>query len=242
MRIPRIYIEETFNTDTLQLDGPSHHYLAKVLRLTEGRELILFNGDGNNYSAIFETAAKRHCIIRIIKKAKNNSESPLNIHLGIGISRGERMDWVVQKTTELGIQNITPLFTERTEVKLQGDRLEKRIKHWQQVAISACEQAGRSCIPAIHQPIAYTDFITTHNADLKCVLHHRSAKNLETLTHTTPRTVALLIGPEGGLSDTEIDAALIQDYAPLTLGKRVLRTETAPIVALSLIQHHWGDM
>ena len=165
-------------------------------------------------------------------------ESSLQIHLGQGLSRGERMDWAIQKATELGVAEITPLFTERCEVRLNDERMQKRLEHWQQIAISACEQCGRSKVPVIHVPQSVKDWQAAVQADLKLVLHPVAQPLTE---HAAPSTLAFLIGPEGGLTDAEVAHAAEQGFLPARLGPRVLRTETAPIVALSVAQQLWGD-
>ena len=165
-------------------------------------------------------------------------ESPLAIHLGQGLSRGERMDWAIQKATELGVSEITPIMSERCEVRLKDERAEKRLSHWRQVAISACEQCGRSRVPVIHPPVLLSDWIKTTEADLKLVLHPVSEP---LASHAKPGRLAFLIGPEGGLTDNEIEQAQASGFQPARLGPRVLRTETAPVVALAVAQQLWGD-
>lgn len=242
MRIPRVYLEGTLpDAGTMTLAEAQSHYLCKVLRLEAGRPLQVFDGSGAEFSAQIELADKRATLIRISDKALVNRESNLTTHLAIGISRGERMDWVLQKATELGVTRITPLFTERTEVKLRGERLEKKMAHWRQIAISACEQCQRNVLPIIDDACSLSEFYRGHNDGLKLILHHRSQQSLKQMP--VPRAVTLLIGPEGGLTEVEIDAALQQhQYQPLTLGPRVLRTETAPIAALTAVQLQWGDL
>ncbi len=149
------------------------------------------------------------------------------------------MDWVLQKATELGVTKITPLITERTEVKLGGERADKKIEHWQQILISACEQCQRNILPELSEPKNYSEWIVQCDAELKFVLHHRDNQGFP--QNRTTQSVALLIGPEGGLDDDEIALAITQNFSPLTLGPRVLRTETAPVAAISLVQYLWGD-
>ncbi|RBL67730.1 16S rRNA (uracil(1498)-N(3))-methyltransferase, partial [Pseudomonas sp. MWU13-2625] len=160
------------------------------------------------------------------------------IHLGQGLSRGERMDWAIQKATELGVSEITPIFSERCEVRLKDERADKRLLHWRQVAISACEQCGRSQVPVIHPPVLLADWIKQARADLKLVLHP-VAQPLE--SHAKPASLAFLIGPEGGLTDAEVDLSHTSGLLPARLAPRVLRTETAPVVALAVAQQLWGD-
>lgn len=242
MRIPRVYVNAPLHPGlSLALDEPQSHYLGKVLRMDTGRELQAFNGDGREYSAVITQVSKRAVSIEIKEGVEVNRESPLSTHLAIGISRGERMDWVLQKATELGVTRITPLFTERTEVRLQGERLEKRMQHWSQITLSACEQCQRNVPPQLLPAQELGAFLAQPDAGLRLVLHHRSEQNLRQLP--PPAAVTLLIGPEGGLSEREIDLAIQQSgYTPLTLGPRVLRTETAPVTALTAVQLLWGDL
>ena len=241
MRISRLFIETTLSPNALiSLDEKASHYLNKVLRLKANAPLIVFNGHGNQYNATIEAIEKKTVTIRTKDCDNINNESPLSIHLGIAISKGDRMDWVMQKATELGVTAITPLTSERTEVKLKGERLEKKLQHWRQIAISACEQCGRNRIPTINTLSIADDWINTVAAERKLVLHHRTEQAIDaTLTIASS---ALLIGPEGGLSEREINAAEQQGFEALRLGPRVLRTETAPLAAITLLQHSWGDM
>jgi 16S rRNA (uracil1498-N3)-methyltransferase len=240
MRIPRIFIHEPLGlSGIVVLNEASSHYLGKVLRLSPGRALIVFNGDGHEYSAVIHAVNKHHVSIEILAAEFVNRESPLKTHLAIGISKGDRMDWVLQKATELGVTHITPIFTERTEVRLDGDRLAKRLEHWQQITLSACEQCQRNVIPEFFPVVDLAKFKSS--AELNLVLHHRSDQSIQSFTK--PASVCLLIGPEGGLSDAEISCAVNDlGFSPLTLGPRVLRTETAPIVALASVQMLWGDL
>ena len=236
MRIPRIYCSQALQNQTsVQLDRATTHYVTKVLRLEKGRALTLFDGSNHVFQASITGVTKSTCSVDIQSSEHRSLESPLHTHLAIGVSRGERMDWVLQKATELGISEITPLFTERTEVKLKGERLEKKMQHWQQVMISACEQCGRNRLPKLNPANALETWQTPTSA-LNLVLHHRSTQSLT--NHPKPAATTLIIGPEGGLSEEEIRTLLEEKTChALTLGPRILRTETAPIVALSTVQH-----
>ncbi len=241
MRIPRIFTPQSIVSKTkLELEAEAAHHLTKVLRMQVGRELILFNNTGWEYSARIEAISKKSCCLEIISSEQIDRESPLQTELAIGISRGERFDWVLQKATELGISRIVPLFTERTEVKLSGERLQKRFGQWQRILISACEQCQRNQLPELAQACSLGEYLKHSPAALKLVLHHRSQQQLA--AYVAPDSVALLIGPEGGLSEDEIGAAERQGFHPLTLGPRVFRTETAPVAALAVIQSLWGDL
>lgn len=242
MRCPRIYTPQSLASHTtLPLDAEAAHHIARVLRMQNGDSLILFNGDGNEYPATIASIDKKSVHVALEAASSIARESPLAIHLGIAISKGERMDWVIQKATELGVTEITPLQTERVEVRLNSEREEKKLAHWQAIAVSACEQCQRNRIPVIHSPQPLSAWLDSVQSDAKFVLHHRSEVNLSATTKQ-PQSVALLIGPEGGLSDMEIVLAEKKDFAPLRLGPRVLRTETAPLAALSILQFLWGDL
>lgn len=241
MRIPRIHTGQLLQAEsTFDLEpGPSQH-LSRALRMQQGSALVLFDGRGGQYPATISCIDKKRVSVTTGEHHDVEVESPLSVHLGIAVSRGERMDWVVQKATELGATQITPLLTERSEVKLKGERMKKKQDHWQQIAISACEQCGRNRVPVINALQPLSPWLAECEANLRLVLHHR-ADTLPGQEHS-PKTVALLIGPEGGLSDNEILLAQQQAFQSLRLGARVLRTETAPLAALSILQARWGDM
>lgn len=213
-------------------------HLVKVLRLKSNSLIELFNGDGFNYRGRLLIRGKRTAAVKIEIRQPNLSESPLRTRLGIVISKGDRMDFVVQKSTELGISDIFPLTSERCDIKLNSERSQKRRDHWQKVATSACEQCGRSVVPQIHDIQPLNGWIAQIEADTRLVMHHRAGKtSLPQRTHS----VALLIGPEGGLTETEVSVAIDHGFDPFVLGPRVLRTETAPIAALSILQTTFGD-
>ena len=240
MRNPRIYTPQLLTTDTNAVleEGAASH-VGRVLRMKAGQPLVLFNGSGSTYQSEVLSVSKKTVSVRVGAESAPQTESPLRISLGQTMSRGERMDYAIQKATELGIAEITPLFTERCEVKLSGDRQEKRVKHWQKVAISACEQCGRNTLPVIHSPLSLADWLSQQNTDLRFVLHHRTEKKLE--GYKKPESVSLLIGPEGGLTADEITLAEKHQCHALSLGPRVMRTETAPIAAASIMHYLWGD-
>lgn len=240
MRITRIYTTQKLHSNSLvELESEASHHLARVLRLGVGDRVILFDGSGGEYPGEISAVDKKYVCVITGSHLHKDCESPLNIHLGIAISRGERMDWIVQKSTELGVTALTPLLTEHTGVKLAGDRADKKIQHWQHVAISACEQSGRNRPPLVHPLLPLDVWLASTVAKRKFVLHHRASS---AGTGEAPDSIALLVGPEGGLSDSEIEAAVQAGYAALSLGPRVLRTETAPLAAIAILQGYWGDM
>jgi len=240
VRRPRIYSAQPLAAHaTLELAPEASHHLSRVLRMQAGDALVLFNGEGGEYPATIAAIDKRSVTVATEQLIDTVLESPLKLHLGIAMSKGDRMDWIVQKATELGATRIVPLYSERVELKLQGDRAEKKLEHWRGIAIAACEQCGRNVVPEIAdvQPLAI--WLEQTDADKKFVLHHRSETALDAAER--PGSVALLIGPEGGLSDVEIAAAERKGYESLRFGPRVLRTETAPLAAISVLQYVWGD-
>ncbi|NHN38710.1 16S rRNA (uracil(1498)-N(3))-methyltransferase [Pseudomaricurvus alcaniphilus] len=241
MRIPRLYTCQPLNSGAqLTLDASAAHYLGRVLRMEPGRPLLLFNGEGGEFNATLLQLDKKSALVEVGEFAAQERESPLAIHLGIGISRGERMDWVLQKATELGVSAVTPLFTERSEVKLRAERLQKKQQHWQQIMISACEQSQRTHLPDLQAPQEAADWLASISDPCRFILHHRTDTRLSAASR--PTSVTLAIGPEGGFSDTEIERALALQFQPLALGPRVLRTETAPVAAISILQFLWGDL
>jgi 16S rRNA (uracil1498-N3)-methyltransferase len=242
MRIPRIYTVQSLEIGgSIVLDDGAARHLTSALRMTAGQQIMLFNGLGGEYSAELTLAKKGKASAVVTGFSAIDRESPLQLHLAIGISRGERMDWIIQKATELGVNQITPLFSERCEVKLSGERLEKRLSHLQQVAISACEQSQRNRVPNINPAVSLQEWLSLCDAKLKLVLHHRTDQRLGTMANGQD-SIGLLVGPEGGLSQAEIDRALDNNFQALALGPRVLRTETAPLAAISILQSLWGDM
>ncbi len=241
MRTTRIYLNRPLAPcTTVELDREAAHHLATVLRAREGDTVTLFNGEGGEYQGEIAGIASKRVTVALGDFRPDDRESPLRTLLGIGLSRGERFEWVLQKATELGVSEIFPLVTARTEVRLRGEREEKKHSRWQQVIVSACEQCGRNRLPVLHPLQTPTEWQGIP-ADLKLVLHHRSTIGVGELQAQSPSTVAMAIGPEGGMSDDEIAQLSRVGFRSLTLGPRVLRTETAPIVALSLFQGVWGD-
>lgn len=241
MRIPRFFESQPLETGAdISLSDSVVQHVSRSLRMRPGDQIILFNGDGSEHKAELIKIEKRSVTARIIESHASSTESPLPITIGQTLSRGERMDYAVQKSTEMGVRSITPLFSERCEVKLPKERQEKRVKHWLQIAVSACEQSGRTVPPEIKYPTDLEKWLAAQDAELKLVLHHHSEQPLQEMT--APSSIALLIGPEGGLTSDEVELAAQYGFKPLTLGPRVMRTETAPVAALTLLNYLWGDL
>ena len=241
MRIPRIFTPQPLTINaTLQLDDEAANHVGRVLRMQPGQPLQLFNGDGNNYAATIADVSKKQLTVTLSQRSANPVESPLSIHLGQAISRGDRMDFAIQKAVELGVTEITPLFTERCGVKLDGDRLIKRNEQWQKIAISACEQSGRSVIPRVHPAINLDQWLAQPTNSLKLTLDPRASATIKTLTAS--QHIRLVIGPEGGFTDVEVTATSLAGFTGIQLGPRVLRTETAALTAISALQLQFGDL
>lgn len=241
MRIPRIYQNQQLAIgNKIELEPSACHHLNRVLRLKDQANIILFNGDGLDYLSSIYFEGKR-CFATLHERTQIESESPLNITLLQGISKGDRMDTVIQKSVELGVNRIIPVICQRTVVNLKGPRAEKKHQHWQGIVINACEQSGRSQIPELQPAIRLNDAIKTPYTGSRFLLHPAASTNLK--NHTPDNnSVVVLIGPEGGLTDDEITYAKTQGYHDIQLGPRILRTETAALATISAIQMLWGDL
>jgi 16S rRNA (uracil1498-N3)-methyltransferase len=213
--------------------------VTQVLRLHRGDALCLFNGDGRDYAATLSSAGRQGATARLTAAGEPEPASTLRTHLWFGISKGERMDYALQKAVELGVTSLTPVQTVRTVVRLQGDRMERRLAHWRGVMINACEQSGRSTLPQLRAPLTLPDLLADRPRN-GLLLDPRAARSLPDL-EPPGGGVTLLIGPEGGLTPEERSAALATGFTAIRLGPRVLRAETAPLAALAAMQVLWGD-
>lgn len=241
MRISRLFLPQALSPGaTVALDADSAHYLRTVLRLRQGAELVVFNGEGGEYSAVVAAIHKETVSLALGEFIPREAESPLHTHLGLGISRGERMDYALQKAVELGVSSITPLLTERCVVRLDGERKEQRLRHWRRLVLSACEQCGRNRPPAVHPPLALHDWLPGQTG-LRLFFDPQGTATLRNLPPPAG-PVCLLSGPEGGFAEHERQAALAAGFTALRLGPRILRTETAALAALAAIQAAWGDL
>ncbi len=241
MRIPRVFLPVPLAVGAgVELDERAHRHVVDVLRLREGAPLVLFNGEGGQYQAVLEHCGKRHSTVRIGGHQPIDRESPLRITLAQGIARGERMDFVMQKAVELGVSRLVPILTERSTVRLDAKRQERRHKHWQGVVISACEQCGRNILPGILPIRDYRQWLKQDIPGTRLVLDPADGVTLADLPADTQATI--LVGPEGGLSEAEIKSARDAGFTAVRLGPRVLRTETAALAILTALQVLWGDL
>ena len=243
MRIPRIYHPTPLTQQkTCQLSEDASNHVGRVLRMQTGEHLELFDGSNHIYPAVITQAGKKVVEVEILGSEYRSCESPLFIHLGQVISRGDRMEFTIQKSVELGVNLITPLWSERCGVKLDAERMEKKIQQWQKIAIAACEQCGRNIIPEIRPMMKLQDWCAENDGALKLNLHPRAKYSIKTLPEIPTAGVRLLIGSEGGLSPQEISQTETQGFTEILLGKRVLRTETAALTAITALQVCFGDL
>lgn len=243
MRIPRIYHPESLEYQTqCQLSEDAANHVGRVLRMVEGEQLELFDGSNHIYPAIITESNKKSVKVNILGRELSDKESNLKIHLGQVISRGERMEFTIQKSVELGVNVITPLWSERCGVKLSGERMDKKIQQWQKIVIAACEQCGRNVVPEIRPLMKLQDWCAEDDGAIKLNLHPRAQHSIKTLPIIPKDGVRLLIGSEGGLSEQEIVQTQQKGFTEILLGKRVLRTETASLAAISALQIYFGDL
>ena len=242
MRTIRIYQVGNYGVpDIIDLSESAGQHVGTVLRMQAGEKLVLFSGDNREWDVEIVTARKKKVSVRIVAERLVNRESPRIIRLAQAISKGERMEIIIQKAVELGVTTITPLISEHCVVRLENDRLEKKHRQWEAIAISACEQCGRNSIPEIYAPITFKDFLKTCKISEKFLLHPTSNLTLDKLKLSSSE-VLVLIGPEGGLSEEEIRLAIKNNFQAISLGPRILRTETAAISILSILQVLKGDL
>jgi len=243
VRLTRVYVDAPLAAGKrVILEGNAASHVARVLRLRVGDALTVFNGAGGEYAAGIEQVHDGGVAVTIGEQRAIERESPLTLTLAQGVSRGERMDLVVQKATELGVSGIVPLFTERSVVRLGAQQAERKLTHWRAIAIAACEQSGRNRLPNVAPPLSLADWLRS-GADRdggRLLLSPAATSRIDALPRPAT-SVTVLIGPEGGLTNAEQEAAVAAGFLPVRLGPRVLRTETAAIAALALLQRAFGD-
>jgi 16S rRNA (uracil1498-N3)-methyltransferase len=237
------------DTGEVELPEAAAAHVARVLRLRPGARLVLFDGSGTDFQAEISEIAGRRVRARVFECVAGLPPSPFSVTLAQGVARGERMDWTLQKATELGVHRIRPVLSARSVVRLDEQQGTRRLRHWEGVVASACEQCGRSVLPLVEPPLTLAQHLDRPAAELRLLLHPQGEHSLVGMIaehgsgqRPSAPTVELLIGPEGGLDDAEISAALRTGYVAVRLGPRVLRTETAGIAALAVLQALAGDL
>jgi 16S rRNA (uracil1498-N3)-methyltransferase len=240
MRVSRLYTASDLTPNkTINLDDDNAHYARSVLRLKQNDLIILFNGDGCDYHGAVSEITRKNVSVSIKSREQRSVESPLTVTLGLGISRGDKMDFSVQKAVELGVNQLTPLLTERCVVQFKGETQPQRWQHWQKIIQHASEQSGRTCVPRFAPITPLADWLAGQQG-LKLFLDPYAEKTLNDLPRDINH-VTLMTGPEGGFSDKERELAKAAGFIPVRLGQRILRTETASLAALSAVQLLWGD-
>tara|TARA_Y100000814_G_scaffold299_1_gene385 strand:+ start:97 stop:822 length:726 start_codon:yes stop_codon:yes gene_type:complete len=241
MRIPRLYFKDALERGSvIQLDNGSTHYLSKVLRLRVKSQIKLFNNNEGEFLATIISKSSTNATVSIDSQIRETEFGDSKFHVALAMTKGERMDYAIQKSIELGVASITPFFSELSEVKIKDqNRLENKLRHWKSVAMNACQQCGRLSLPNIETPKTFQDFIKQKSNDTYVLLDASSHKKLKEISFTN--RVYLVFGPEGGFSNSELVTANEKIHVA-SLGPRILRSETAPVVALSILQSEFGDL
>lgn len=243
MTEPRVFAEVELTVgNTVTLPEAAYRHLVVVLRRIRGDAVTVFNGRGGEYGVVLETVGKRTLTARVRDFRDVARESPLPVTLAQAVSKGERMDFTIQKAVELGVTEIQPLVTDHVVVRLSEERWQRKQEHWQGIAVSACEQCGRTRVPRIAPVLDLRDWLTACPPDALRLVLAPGAAGPVPARRAANQPLVLLVGPEGGLSEMELKLADLSGFAPLSLGPRVLRTETAGMVALAVIQSQWGDL
>jgi 16S rRNA (uracil1498-N3)-methyltransferase len=243
MRLTRVHVAGPLASGQhLHIEGSAAGHIVRVLRLAAGEPLTLFDGSGGEYRARIEQVGKDCVTVSVHEQDAIERESALELTLAQGISRGERMDWVIQKATELGTTRIVPLLTERSVVRLDARQAQRKIEHWRAVAVAACEQCGRNRIPELLSPLELQEFLSRCESGTTHLLLSPAGELRIGELRGIGTGVTVLIGPEGGLAEPEQQAAIAAGFKPVRLGPRVLRTETAALAALTVIQREFGDL
>lgn len=242
MRTIRIYQPGHYQVgQTISLSEAAVQHVGLALRLGVGAQITLFRGDNYEFIASITAVQKKHIQVSIASQNKVNRESFRHIHLAQSIAKGDKMEWIIQKAVELGVASITPLLTERCVVRIDAHRLEKKQQQWQAIAISACEQSGRNLIPHIHPACTFEHYLQNGSAQYKWILSPEAQHSWPPLENHAAE-IALLVGPEGGFSAQEISLAQDHQIQGIRLGPRILRTETAAVTALGILQMLYGDL
>ena len=241
MRIPRLYFKDALERGSfIQLNNDSTHYLSKVLRLRVESQIKLFNNNEGEFLATIISQSSTNVTVSIDLQLREPEEDTLRFHVALAITKGERMDYAIQKSVELGVTSIIPFFSELSEVKIRDEnRLENKLRHWKRVAMNACQQCGRLSLPDVEKPTIFQDLIKQGIDDTYVLFDASGHKKLRKIFFKNE--LYLVFGPEGGFSNSELITAK-KKINVASLGPRILRSETAPVVALSILQSEFGDL
>ena len=242
MRVPRVFIDQkVVSGEAIFLSTDKTHHILHVLRLQAGDQIQLFNNSGFEFKAKIIEAKKKAIQVEVGESSECENESPLEIALYLAVSRGPHMDFSIQKAVELGVKVIIPIISEFSNVKLMGHRVDNKIMHWKKIIIGAAEQCGRNTLAELQSPVSFNESINLHNDSKKLILHPDGEQTMSKI-NVKNNKLALMIGPEGGFNEAEFQKALDNNYIPVNLGPRILRTETAVVCSLSNAQQLWGDL
>ena len=240
-RIQRFYIDRIIEgEDHIEIHDEQYHYINRVLRLQVGDQMIIFDKSGSEWMTRISDTKKNRLVIQLKEKTSPDRESPINITLIQSISRSQRMDAVMQKSTELGVNKIVPVFSKNTTIKIDETKLDKKMQHWRKILISASEQSGRTKIPELSTPVKFdSDCLKKFKSELSVFFDTTGKQSFDGMK---PNSITIAIGPEGGFNEDEKNLASKHGYSVVRSGPRLLRTETAPIMALSILQYLYGDL
>lgn len=243
MRIPRFYVTEPLTVgQEFPLPDTTFRHAIQVLRLNTGEPLILFNGTGSEYQARITSISKRAASALIESFSPLDTESPLHLTLAIAVIKPDKMDFALQKAVELGVTSIQPLITQRSVIRIGKDKTDKKTQHWEGIVQAACEQSGRTRLPAVETPQTLESWLENMAAGTRIILAPGDYPHINALPENLAQPISLLIGPEGGFTDEEVEMCLKAGVTAVSLGPRILRAETASTTALALLQHRYGDL
>ncbi|MBU0654112.1 MAG: 16S rRNA (uracil(1498)-N(3))-methyltransferase [Gammaproteobacteria bacterium] len=243
MRIPRFYVTDALTVgQEFPLPDTTFRHAIQVLRLNTGEPLILFNGEGREYLARIESVGKRTASAHIESFSPIDTESPIQLTLAQAIIKPDKMDFALQKAVELGVNTIQPLITQRSVVRVGKEKADKKSQHWEGIVVAACEQSGRTRLPQVLPPLTLDAWLESACTGTRLILAPGDFPHINALPKDLPAPITLLIGPEGGFTDEEVQQCLQAGMTAVSLGPRILRAETASLAALALLQHHYGDI
>lgn len=243
MRIPRFYVPQPLVVgQEFALPDTTFRHAVQVLRLNVGEPLILFNGEGGEYSAQMNNVGKRSASVMIDSFSPTDTESPIHLTLVQAVIKPDKMDFALQKAVELGVNTIQPLITQRSVVRIGKEQVDKKLQHWEGIVVAACEQSGRTRMPLVQAPLALERWLETPATGSRLILAPGDFPRINALPMDLPAPIELLIGPEGGFTDEEVEQCIQAGVTPVSLGPRILRAETASLAALALLQHRYGDI